>query len=64
MNNKICNNCKEYKELKIENDNLKEKIAKLELTIININVKNDKLKTEIEELKLIHYDSVDEYFKD
>lgn len=58
MNNKVCDN---YNGEIIK---LKEKISKLELIIYNISIQNEKLKKEIEELKIINYDSIDEYFKD
>ena len=62
-----CQNCKEYnkeyKKIKLDNSQLTKKLLKLESQIHSLNAENKKLKKEIEVIKQLNYDSIDEYFQ-
>lgn len=62
-----CQNCKEsnkeYKKIKLDNSQLTKKILNLESQIHSLNSENKKLKKEIEVIKQLNYDSIDEYFE-
>lgn len=58
-----CKNCKEYKKIKLVNSELKKKLLKLESQIHSLDIENKKLKKQIDVIKQLNYDSIDEYFE-